>query len=352
MLQLVFDKAAIKHNIATVKKRAAGAAIYAHAAQLTATAPDWWSWPTCCGTTASATSPSTRSPTPKSCGRRALWREEILMLRSTTDPEELEPAAGSERGVHHRLLRDRVALNALAEERSHHRRGPCAGGHRHGAGGISALGAGKAAVHLQIPAQRGHRRHLHPALLAGGDINAQMSLFQSTLDTLHAEGLETGVTHAASSLGADPLQGGSWTRCGWGAPSGPVPPPQGGRAAQRLPRRGHPGHGALAAQGPHRGALSAGPAGPAHPGGGDLRRLPQRLRHRARPGTGFWAGCAPFRRRRVRRVTFEGAKARILGPIGADETAIDVTDLKCTAGDVVCFDINPFTPRGMARVFR
>ena len=29
MLQLVFDKAAIKHNIAAVKKRAAGATIYA-----------------------------------------------------------------------------------------------------------------------------------------------------------------------------------------------------------------------------------------------------------------------------------------------------------------------------------
>ncbi len=39
-----------------------------------------------------------------------------------------------------------------------------------------------------------------------------------------------------------------------------------------------------------------------------------------------------------------------MGPIGADETAIDVTDLKCTAGDVVCFDINPFYAKGHGRV--
>ena len=69
-------------------------------------------------------------------------------------------------------------------------------------------------------------------------------------------------------------------------------------------------------------------------------------------GGGFWAWLRSFHNRKTRRVTFEGEKAKILGPVGADETAIDVTDLKCTAGDVVCFDINPLFAQGMARVYR
>ena len=47
-----------------------------------------------------------------------------------------------------------------------------------------------------------------------------------------------------------------------------------------------------------------------------------------------------------------GQKARVLGRIGAIETLVDVTDLKCSAGDLVHFDIDPMYARGMKREYR
>lgn len=45
-------------------------------------------------------------------------------------------------------------------------------------------------------------------------------------------------------------------------------------------------------------------------------------------------------------------KAKILGTIGPKETLLDVTDLTCTAGDVVRFELDPMFARGVKRVYR
>ena len=57
---------------------------------------------------------------------------------------------------------------------------------------------------------------------------------------------------------------------------------------------------------------------------------------------------------RARHITVRvnGQKARVLGRIGAIETLVDVTDLKCSAGDLVYFDIDPMYARGMKREYR
>ena len=42
----------------------------------------------------------------------------------------------------------------------------------------------------------------------------------------------------------------------------------------------------------------------------------------------------------------------IIGRIGAIETIVDVTELKCAAGDAAVFDIDPLYARGFTREYR
>ena len=51
-------------------------------------------------------------------------------------------------------------------------------------------------------------------------------------------------------------------------------------------------------------------------------------------------------------VRVNGQKARVIGGIGAIETIVDVTDLKCTAGDKAVFDIDPIFAKGFVREYR
>lgn len=42
----------------------------------------------------------------------------------------------------------------------------------------------------------------------------------------------------------------------------------------------------------------------------------------------------------------------LLGPIGATETLLDVTRLRCSAGDLATFDLDPLFARGMVIEYR
>ena len=77
---------------------------------------------------------------------------------------------------------------------------------------------------------------------------------------------------------------------------------------------------------------------------------------------GFGGGAAPSRRpaghpgplaagRRLY-VRVNGQRARVIGSVGVSETLVDVTDLKCSAGDVVSFDLDPMYARGCVRQYR
>jgi alanine racemase len=67
---------------------------------------------------------------------------------------------------------------------------------------------------------------------------------------------------------------------------------------------------------------------------------------------GFFAFLTAWRSRRRRFVTVDGQKARVLGPIGALETAVDITDLKCAEGDVAEFPIDSLFARGLPRTYQ
>ena len=68
--------------------------------------------------------------------------------------------------------------------------------------------------------------------------------------------------------------------------------------------------------------------------------------------TGFWAMVRRWWRSRRMTMRVAGQKAPVLGGIGAVETLLDITDLKCSAGDTVQFDIDPLYARGMTREYR
>ena len=59
-----------------------------------------------------------------------------------------------------------------------------------------------------------------------------------------------------------------------------------------------------------------------------------------------------WRRSRNRTVRLNGQRVRVIGSIGASETILNVTDVKCSAGDVAAFDLDPLYARGMPIEFR
>ena len=68
--------------------------------------------------------------------------------------------------------------------------------------------------------------------------------------------------------------------------------------------------------------------------------------------TGFWALWRRWRRSQSRTVRIGDQRARVIGSIGATETLLNVTNLKCSTGDLACFDIDPLFAQGFVREYR
>ncbi len=352
MLQLVFDRAAIKHNINTVKKRAGKAVIYA---VLTADGYGAGLIPLARllrddGIRHFAVNDVADARALRQAG---FVDEEILMLRSTTDPEELE--ALLDLGVVCTIgsYETGMALNALAEERS-----TVAVAHI-----LIDTGTGMGGFLPSEPEKLlSIYSYLSNIVISGtytqlsalsGDVNAQMTLFQNSLDTLHRAGLDTGITHAADSdalmhsegVQLDAVRVGSafLGLCPHRKSDG-LRPVCHGEATIDTVRWMPKGHTV-----------------------GSLKQL-----HLKRPtrvaviSCGIYHGLGAvfthnesllerllFRRRNaLRSVRYQDSRLRLLGGVGEMATALDATDAKCAAGDVVRFDINPLYARGMQRVFR
>lgn len=352
MLQLVFDRSAIKHNIAAVKKRAGGSIIYAvltadgYGAGLTELAGllrDDGIGHFAVTSVADA----------RSLRKAGFVEEEILMLRSTTDAEELNELLDLNVVCTIGSYETGVALNALAEQRSTVAVAHVLVDTGMGLGGFLPAEPEKLISiyrYLSNVAIAGTYTELYAA---GGDINAQMELFQSTLDALHRAGLETGITHAAGSFVLMRSQGVQLDAVRVGSAF----------LGQCRRRKGDGLRNVCHAEA----SLDTVRWLPKGHTIGNYRQI--RLSHPTRVavisagmqngfgiepprGGGFLAWLRSLRRDRAGYVTWQGNRARLLGGIGVEETAIDVTDLKCVAGDVVSFEINPLFARGMQRVYR
>lgn len=355
MRKLVIEKAAVKHNLSVIKERAAGAVIYG---VLTGDGGG------------AGVVPMARLLRAEGIGRFAVCEvkdaeklrqagfedEEILMLRATTDREELERLVDLNVVCTVSSVDTGLALNALAENRS-----TVACAHIQvdtgmGFGGFLVSEPEKILLaYRSLPnvALEGIYTQLHGMKPNDPEAAHQLDQFHRVLDTIHAAGYETGMVHAAGSFallhndGArlDGVRAGSAIlgRCrrtrddrlktvGYGE----VPLAE----ARWLPK----GHSLgtdkpIVLKKPTRIAVL--PVG--YQNGFGVSRPRE---------TGFLALWAQWRRARKRTVRIGDQKARVVGPIGATETLLNVTNMKCSAGDLATFDIDPLFAKGFTREFR
>ena len=355
MRKLVIEKAAVKHNLSVIKDRAGGAVIYG---VLTGD-----------GGGAGAV-PMARLLRAEGIGRFAVSDakdaeklrqagfedEEILMLRSTTDREELERLVDLNVVCTISSVDTGLALNALAENRA-----TVACAHIQvdtgmGFGGFLVSEPEKILLayrSLSNVALEGIYTQLHGMKLNDPEAARQLEQFHQVLDTVHKSGYETGIVHAAGSFALlhndsarlDGVRAGSAIlgRCrrtrddrlktvGFGE----VP-----LAEVRWLPKGHSlgTDKPIVLKKPTRVAVL--PVGYQN-GLGVVR--PRE--------TGFRALWRQWRRARRRTVRVGDQRVKVLGPIGATETLLNVTSVKCSAGDLAAFDIDPIFAKGFVREFR
>ena len=355
MRRLVIEKAAVKKNIAVVKERAQGAAIYA---VLTGDAGG-------AGTVAMA-----RLLRDEGIGRFAVCEvsdaaalrragfvdEEILMLRSTTDREELEQLVDLNVVCTVSSVDTGMALNALAENRSTVVEAHIQVDTGMGFGGFLVGEPEKILLaYRSLPnvALSGIYTQIHAAVRERQSAEEQLQQFRQVVEAVNKAGFETGIVHAAGSYALlhfdfarlDAVRAGSvllgrcrrvkndrLTAVGYGEVS---------ISDVRWLPKGHTVGAASpsALKKPTRIAVL--PIG--YQNGFGVER-PREM--------GLLAILRRWFQRRAVCVRIGGQRVRVLGRVGATETVVDVTKIKCSVGDVATFDIDPLFARGMERVYR
>lgn len=355
MKQLVIDRQAVLNNLGAVKERAGKAVIYAvltgdaygagllEMAKLLAGE----------GVTRFAISEPEDARKLRKAG---FVEEELLMLRSTVNRDELEELidlnvvcsiGSSEAGM---------ALNALAESRSTvveaHVQVDCGMGY----GGFVTGEPDKILSvfqNLQSVAISGMYTQFQSSGTSAKAVAAQLDEFRQVVEAVRKAGFETGLVHAAGSFSTlhydfshlDGVRVGSALlgRC------------------KRSKNDGLQRVGLCEATIEEVRWLPAGhTVGYEHPV--KLRR-PTRVATLAvgyqngvgvgspRP-MGFFAAIRRWRGKDKLGLRVAGQKGRIIGRVGAMETLVDVTGLKCAAGDTVQLELDPLYARGMPVVFR
>lgn len=355
MKTLVIEKQTVKSNLAVIKERAGSAAIYAVLAgdaygaglvDMARLLRDEGVGHFAVGCAADA----------EALRKAGFVEEEILMLRSTTEPDELERLVDLNVVCTIGSIDAGLALNGLAEKRSTVAEAHVQVDTGMGYGGFLCEEPDKILnVYRNLPnvAVSGIYTQIHSEKTDGRDAEGQLSVFQKLLDAIHAAGFETGCVHAAGSFALmhydfarlDAVRAGSALlgRCRR-------------TRGDKLQRAGY-GEAALE----------------------DVRWLPKdhtvgsehlvKLKRPTRVGTipvgyqngfgvsrvrdaGLWAAVRRWWKGRFLTVRVGVQKVRIIGRIGAMETLVDVTDLKVSAGDKVYFDIDPMYAKGLGREYR
>ena len=282
--------------------------------------------------------------------------EEILMLRSTTDRKEIEALLDLDVVFTISSVDTGLALNSVAESRSDVAQAHIQIDTGLGFGGFLVGEPEKLLLayrSLSSVALTGVYTQLHMAKKKDPETLAQLRRFRQVLDHIHEAGFETGTVHAAGSFALlhapdalfDGVRAGTALlgRCrrtrndklqlvGHGeAPLTEV---------RWLPKghtvgRDHP----IRLNRPTRIAVL--PVG--YQNGFGVERA-QKL--------GFWAVLKQNHRVKNRTVLIGNQSVPLIGPIGACETLLDVTNVKCTAGDLVRFDIDPMFAKGFELEYR
>lgn len=355
MRKLVIEKQALGHNLNVIQERAGDSVIYgvlngdgggAGLVQLAAFLRTE-------GITRFAVSELEEAELLRHSG---FLDEEILMLRSTTDRKELEQLLDLDVVFTISSVDTGLALNAVAAARSTIAQAHIQIDTGLGFGGF-LLGEPEKLLlayrSLSSVALTGVYTQLHMAKKRDPETKAQLKCFQQVLETIHQAGFETGTVHAAGSFALlhaphalfDGVRAGTALlgRCcrtrddklqlvGHGeAPLTEVRwLPKGHTVGRDKPVR---------LSRPTRIAVL--PVG--YQNGFGLER-PRK--------TGLWAAVRQMSRAKKRTVWIGSQSVPLIGPIGAAETLLDVTNIKCSAGAMVHFDIDPMFARGFDIEYR
>lgn len=355
MRKLVIESSAVKHNLAVIKERAKGAVIYgvlsgdAHGAGVVPMAKLLRAE----GIGRFAVSEIKEAEALRKAG---FVDEEILMLRATTDRDELEQLVDLGVVCTISSVDTGMALNALAGNRSTVVEAHIQVDTGMGFGGFLVSEPEKLLLaYRSLPnvALSGIYTQLHSARVNDPETKEQLEQFHKVLDTIHQAKFETGIIHAAGSFALlhngqarlDGVRAGSAVlgRCrrtrddglktvGYGE----VPLTE----VRWLPK----GHtiGAdkpIVLKKPTRIAIL--PVGYQNGFGVSWPRE-----------TGLWAMMRWWRKGRKRTVRIGNQKVKILGQISATQTILNVTKVRCSAGDLATFDIDPIFAKGFVTEYR
>jgi len=355
MKRLVIEKEALKNNIAVIKERAGPAAIYAvltgdgFGAGLTDLAKLLREE----GVNRFAISEPKEAEILRKAG---LVEEELLMLRCTTDREELEQLLDLNVVCTVGSIDTGAALNAVAESRA-----TVAEAHLQidtgmGFGGFLPSEPDRIlSAYRNLPnvAISGVYTQLKAARKDGRWAEPQLERFQEVLQTIHDAQLETGVVHAAGSFALmhydfarlDAVRVGSalMGRCRRTRGDGLLRVGHGevGVEETRWIPKGHTVGNEVLVTLKHPTRVAVLPVG--YQNGFTVGRARD---------AGLWATLRRWRSSRRLTVRINGQRAKVIGRVGAIETIVDVTDLNCAAGDVAVFDIDPVYARGFVREYR
>ncbi len=355
MKVLVIDKQAIKKNIAVIRKRAEKAAIYAvltgdaHGAGLVETAKLLRDE----GIVRFAVSEAADAAALRKAG---LVEEEILMLRATTDRVELERLLDLNVVCTVGSIETGMALNGIAEKRSTVVEAHIQIDTGMGFGGFPTGDVDKVlSVYRDLPnvAISGVYTQVHTAGVKERQVAEQLDEFCYTVKTIQDEGFETGVVHAAGSYALmrydfarmDAVRVGTAMlgRCrrtkndglqkvGWGEATIDD--------IHWLPKGHTVGNETkVSLRRPTRVAVL--PVG--YQNGFGVERV------RDKGLLSVWRQWRPAGRQVVR---INGQKVKVVGCVGAMETVLDVTDIRCSAGDIAQFELDPLFAKGITREYR
>lgn len=282
--------------------------------------------------------------------------EEILMLRSTTDRKEIEELLDLDVVFTISSVDTGLALNSVAESRSAVAQAHIQIDTGLGFGGF-LLGEPEKLLlayrSLSSVALTGVYTQLHMARKKDPETAAQLKRFQQVLTTIHEAGFETGVVHAAGSFALlhapnalfDGVRAGTVLlgRC-CRTRDDKLQLVGHGEAALTEVRWLPKGHTVgrdqpIRLSRPTRIAVL--PVG--YQNGFGMER-PRKL--------GFWSALRWCRRNKNRTVRIGNQTVSLIGPIGAGETLLDVTNVRCSAGDVACFDMDPMFAKGFDLEYR
>mgnify|MGYP001540669937 CR=1 FL=1 len=345
MKKLVIEREAVKNNITVVKDRAGSACIYAvltgdgFGAGITELAQLLREE----GVGRFAVSEPAEAAALRKAG---LVEEELLMLRPTTDREELEQLIDLNVVCTIGSADTGMALNGVAEARSTVAEAHIQIDTGMGFGGFLAAEPDKIlSAYRNLPnvAISGVYTQIHATKRDGRDAAPQLEEIQQVVEAIHAAGSFALLHNDEARLDAVRAGSALMGRCRRSRGDGLLKVGYGevGIEETRWLPRGHTVGNEQLVTLRHPTRVAVLPVG--YQNGFGVGRARD---------AGLWATLRRWRSAKKQTVRINGQKARIIGRIGAIETIVDVTELKCAAGDAAVFDIDPLYARGFTREYR